>query len=102
MVGTGYGGPISGLSGLHLLEHDSRVVVRLSAPEPVVIDPVVMCFTEEGWCYVMAMREKPLGLGDSGESGGCVRRLRDLDGLGRTDESIFFASELNWLMSITP
>lgn len=50
----------------------------------------------------MAMREKPLGLGDSGESGGCVRRLRDLDGLGRADESIFFASELNWLMSITP
>jgi hypothetical protein len=56
---------------------------------PMGIDPVAMCFTEEGWCYVVEMRENPLGLGDSGESGGCVRRLRDLDGLGRADEAIF-------------
>ena len=55
-----------------------------------MIDPVAMFFTEERWCYVVEMREKPLGLGDRGESGGCVRRLRDLDGLGRADESIFF------------
>jgi hypothetical protein len=64
--------------------------------------PVVMCFTAEGWCYMVEMRDYPLGVGDGGESGGCVGRLGDLDGLGRADESIFFASELNWLMSITP
>lgn len=57
--------------------------------------PVVMCFTAEGWCYVVEMRDYPLGVGDGGEPDGCVRRLRDLDGDGRADESIVFASVLS-------
>ena len=102
VVGVGYGERVSELSGLDLLEHDSRVEVRLFATEPMVIDPVAMCFTAEGWCYVVEMRDYPLGVGDGGEPGGCVRRLRDLDGDGRADESIVFASGLSWPTSITP
>lgn len=68
----------------------------------MVIDPVAMCFTDEGWCYVVEMRDYPLGVGDGGGSGGCGRRLRDLDGDGRADESIVFASGLSWPTSITP
>lgn len=50
----------------------------------------------------MAMHDDSLGVGAGGESGGCVRRLRDLDGTGWAEKSIVFASELNWLISITP
>jgi hypothetical protein len=35
------------------------------------------------------------GVGAGGGSGGCVRRLRDLDGTDRAEESIVLASELN-------
>jgi hypothetical protein len=43
----------------------------------------------------MAMHDDSLGVGAGGESGGCVRRLRDLDGTDRAEESIVLASELN-------
>ena len=59
------------------------------------MDPVAMCFPAEGWWYVMAMHDDSWAVGAGGESGGCVRRPRDLDGSDRAEESIVRASELN-------
>lgn len=83
-------------------EHDPRVRVTLFAVEPQVVDPVALCFTADGSCLVVEMRDYPLGLGAGAPPGGRVRRLRDTDGDGRADESVVFAEGLSYPTSITP
>ncbi len=82
--------------------HDPRIVVQLFAGEPDIVDPVAFCFTADGACLIVEMRDYPLGLGDSKEPGGRVRRLRDTDRDGRVDESVVFADRLSYPTSITP
>ena len=72
------------------------------AEEPQVVDPVAMCFDEEGRAYVVEMRDYPLGIGAKHEAGGTVRLLVDLDGDGRVDRSTVFADRLSFATSITP
>lgn len=83
-------------------EHDSGVRVRLFASEPQVVDPVALCFTADGSCLVVEMRDYPLGFAGSKVPAGRVRRLRDTDGDGRADESVVFADGLSFPTSITP
>ena len=83
-------------------EHDPRVKLSLFAAEPQVVDPVALCFTADGSCLVVEMRDYPLGMGEGGAPGGRVRRLRDTDGDGRADESMVFAEGLSYPTSITP
>ena len=79
-----------------------RLVFELFAQEPDVVDPVAMCFDEDGRAYVVEMRDYPLGIGPKRERGGTIRLLEDLDGDGRVDRSTVFATNLSFATSITP
>ncbi len=65
----------------------------LVASEPLVIDPIAMCFDEHGRLYVVEMRDyserRPERLGR-------IRRLVDTDGDGRYDQSTVFVDGLAW------
>ncbi|HVW37717.1 MAG TPA: PVC-type heme-binding CxxCH protein, partial [Pirellulales bacterium] len=63
------------------------------AAEPLVNDPVAMCFDEDGRLYVVEMRgysEEPDDMLSQ------VRLLEDVDGDGRFDKSTVFADKLSW------
>jgi len=63
------------------------------AAEPLVNDPVAMCFDEDGRLYVVEMRgysEEPDDLLSQ------VRLLEDVDGDGRFDKSTVFVDKLSW------
>ncbi|HVX63109.1 MAG TPA: PVC-type heme-binding CxxCH protein [Pirellulales bacterium] len=67
--------------------------VEQLAAEPLVNDPVAMCFDENGRLYVVEMRgysEQP------DEMLSQIRLLEDADGDGRFDKSTVFADKLSW------
>ncbi len=67
--------------------------VEKTASEPLVTDPVALCFDADGAAYVVEMR-------DYSEQDramlGRVRKLVDHEGDGRFDESTVFAEGLSW------
>lgn len=72
--------------------------IQQTAAEPIVVDPVAMCFDEQGRLYVIEMRDYSE---QATERLGRVRLLRDADGDGRFDESQVFAEDLSWPTAIT-
>ena len=81
--------------------HHPDIRLEPWAWEPMVVDPVALAFADDGACYVVEMRDYPLG-GEGGTPGGTVRRLRDTDGDGRADEAIVFAEGLSFPTSVLP
>ncbi len=67
--------------------------MELSAAEPDVVDPVAMCFDENGGLYVVEMRGYSE---DDGENLGRIRYLQDTNGDGKFDESRVFADGFSW------
>jgi len=96
------GGAANEAGWLASFEHDPKIRLSVFAAEPQVVDPVALCFTPDGACLVVEMRDYPLGLGASKSPGGRVRRLVDKDGDGRADESVVYAEGLSFPTSITP
>lgn len=76
--------------------------LQLFAREPMVQDPVAICFDANGWAYVVEMRDYPYGLGPDRSPMGTIRLLKDTDWDGDADESILFAEGLSFPTSITP
>ena len=74
--------------------------MTLFASEPQVVDPVGLSFDEFGRCYVIEMRDYPLGLGAEHRPGGTIRLLEDTDRDGRADRSVVFAEGLSFPTSI--
>ncbi|HUF60750.1 MAG TPA: PVC-type heme-binding CxxCH protein [Verrucomicrobiales bacterium] len=71
--------------------------VELAAAEPLVTDPVALCFDAGGSLYVVEMR----GYSERKEERlGRVRRLRDEDGDGFYEESLVWAEDLAWPTAI--
>ena len=67
--------------------------LQLAAAEPLVADPVAMCFDEFGRLFVVEM----IGYSErQHEKLGRVRRLVDTNGDGRFDKSTIFAKGLAW------
>ena len=67
--------------------------LQLAAAEPLVVDPVAMCFDEYGRLFVVEM----IGYSErQHEKLGRVRRLVDTNGDGRFDKSTIFAKGLAW------
>ncbi|KAB2661537.1 MAG: c-type cytochrome [Verrucomicrobia bacterium] len=81
---------------------DPRLEIHLWAAEPDVVDPVSLCFDEQGNAYVAECRDYPLGAGPGGKVGSTVRLLRDTDGDGRADRSTVFAANLGYATAVTP
>ncbi len=76
--------------------------MSLFAAEPDVVDPVALCFDEDGRAYVVEMRDYPYGFGSERKPGGTVRLLEDRDGDGQADRSVLFAEGLSFPTSIAP
>jgi putative membrane-bound dehydrogenase-like protein len=69
------------------------------AVEPLVTDPVSLCYDEEGRAYVVEMRGYPY---PENSPTGYVRRLEDRDGDGHFDASTIFVPDLSWPTSVVP
>lgn len=76
--------------------------ISLFAREPDVVDPVALCFDEDGRMYVVEMRDYPYGFGSNRRPGGTIRLLEDTNGDGRVDRSVVFASDVSYATSIAP
>lgn len=73
--------------------------MQLLAAEPLVVDPVDIAYDENGWAYVVEMRDYPYPEEKDAaptEFLGKVRQLRDNDGDGRYDSSSIFAEDFSW------
>ena len=81
---------------------DPRLEIQLWASEPDIVDPVSLCFDENGVAYVAECRDYPLGAGPKGQAGSTIRRLEDTNGDGIPDRSTVFASGLSFVTSVTP
>jgi putative membrane-bound dehydrogenase-like protein len=75
--------------------------VHLSAAEPLVRDPVEMCWDADGACYVADMIDYPLGSPD-GSPLSRVQQLIDTDGDGKFDRAATFADKLDHVQGLLP
>lgn len=71
--------------------------VELVAAEPLVTDPVAMCFDPNANLYVIEMRDYSE---QDKEMLGRVRFLEDVDGDGKYDRATIFADKLSWPTAI--
>ena len=74
--------------------------MHLYAAEPDVVDPVALTFDAQGRCFVVEMRDYPLGVGPGRRPGGTIRMLVDTNHDGRVDQSTLFAEGLSFPTSI--
>jgi putative membrane-bound dehydrogenase-like protein len=85
--------------------------MELLAAEPLVTDPVAMCYDENGAAYVVEMSDypytdkstdKPFVERTTDLPIGRVRLLEDTDADGRFDTSTIFAEGLSWPTGVAP
>ena len=69
------------------------------AVEPLVMDPVSVCFDADGRIYSVEMRGYPY---PENSPTGNVRRLEDRDGDGTYETSTIFVDGLSWPTAIVP
>jgi putative membrane-bound dehydrogenase-like protein len=69
------------------------------AVEPLVTDPVSVCYDADGRLYVVEMRGYPY---PENTPSGYVTRLVDSDGDGRFDKRTIFVDGLSWPTSVVP
>src|SRR5262245_42462319 len=69
------------------------------AVEPLVTDPVSVCYDADGRLYVVEMRGYPY---PEKTPTGYVTRLEDRDGDGRFDTRTIFVNGLSWPTGIVP
>src|SRR5205085_11197462 len=67
--------------------------IELAAAEPLVIDPIAMCFDENGRLFVVEMRDYSER---RAEKLGRIRMLQDRDGDGVYEKSTVFLDHLPW------
>ncbi len=82
-------------------QHDAAVRVELAAAEPVVRDPVALCFDETGQLFVAEMGDYPTGPGDDPQAVSRIVQLADADGDGRYESAAVFADQLSFVTGLT-
>ncbi len=75
---------------------------ELYAAEPHVVDPVEMCFDENGGVYVAEMLDYPFDPEEGRQPQSRVRYVADTNGDGRVDSSKIFATNLLQVTSVFP
>lgn len=80
-------------SALSTFEVRPGVRLEIVAAEPLVVDPIAMCFDEDSRLFVVEMRDYSER---RDERLGRIRLLEDTDGNGQMDKSTVFAENLPW------
>jgi hypothetical protein len=83
-------------------QHDPTVRVELVAAEPVVVDPVALCFDESGRLFVAEMGDYPTGPGDDPWAVSRIKLLNDSDSDGQYESAEVFADRLSFVTGLTP
>lgn len=91
--------PLSPAEALHSFKIHDGFALEAIATEPLVTDPVSVCYDEDGRLYVVEMRGYPYP--ENSPTGG-VRRLEDFDGDGKFDRSTLFVDGLSWPTGVVP
>jgi putative membrane-bound dehydrogenase-like protein len=73
--------------------------LEAAVTEPLVTDPVSVCYDADGRLYVVEMRGYPY---PENTPTGDIRRLEDTNGDGRFDRSTIFLPGLSWPTSVVP
>ncbi len=85
--------------------------MSLLAAEPLVTDPVAICYDADGRAYVAEMNDypytdkaqhKPMQENPTDKPIGKIRLLEDTNGDGKFDKSTIFASGLSWPTGVAP
>lgn len=85
--------PLEPMAALQAFERNPDLAIELVAAEPLVRDPVAICFDAKGRAFVVEMR----GYSErQDENLGTVRRLEDRDGDGVFETSQLFADGFRW------
>jgi putative membrane-bound dehydrogenase-like protein len=88
---------------LESIEVHKGFTVEFAALEPNVVDPIALCFDENGRMYVCEMRGFQLGPGGKGAKDlGRIRLLDDRDGDGRFETAVVFADKLTYPTTVMP
>ena len=84
---------VAAKNALSTFQVRAGVRLELVAGEPLVVDPIAMCFDEDSRLFVVEMRDYSER---RDERLGRVRMLEDTDEDGRFDKSTIFAEGLPW------
>ena len=94
-------GPLSPAEALGAFQIEPGVRVEIAAAEPLVRDPVALCFGDAGRMFVVEGRSYPQ-LGESPLTLGTVALLEDVDGDGRFEKRTTFADGFTFPNGILP
>ncbi|MEO1862791.1 MAG: PVC-type heme-binding CxxCH protein, partial [Verrucomicrobiia bacterium] len=94
-------GPLSPAKALVAFQVEPGARVELAAAEPLVRDPVALCFGDAGRMFVVEGRSYPQ-LGESPLTLGTVALLEDADGDGRFEKRTTFADGFTFPNGILP
>ena len=94
-------GPLSPAKALGAFQVEPGARVELAAAEPLVRDPVALCFGDAGRMFVVEGRSYPQ-LGESPLTLGTVALLEDADGDGRFEKRTTFADGFIFPNGILP
>ena len=94
-------GPLSPAEALEAFKVEPGARVELAAAEPLVRDPVALCFGDAGRMFVVEGRSYPQ-LGESPLTLGTVALLEDADGDGRFEKRTTFADGFTFPNGILP
>ncbi len=94
--------PFSPDASLKHIELTSGFKINVFAAEPQIVDPVAMCFDENGKIYVCELREMEVLPALTPGTKATIRLLEDRNGDGRIDHSTIFAEGLSFPTGIIP
>ncbi len=94
--------PLEPAAALGAFEIVDRFEIELFAAEPHVVDPVEICFDENGGIYVAEMLDYPFDPSEGEEPRSRIRFLEDTDDDGVIDKSTVFADKLLQVTSVFP
>jgi putative membrane-bound dehydrogenase-like protein len=89
--------PLSPAEALKSMEIAPGFRLELAAAEPLVADPVAICFDEDLRMFVCEMRGYSENKDDQVS---CIRLLEDTNGDGMFEKSTIYADKLNWPTAI--
>jgi putative membrane-bound dehydrogenase-like protein len=89
--------PLSPEKSMATMQLSERLTVELVAAEPMVQDPVAMCWDASGAMYVAEMGDYPAEM-----EGGRIRKLEDLDRDGKMDRATLFVAKVAYPTSVLP